>query len=144
MKNIKKAYIIVGVVIVGIAGVFAATISKSNKVQEAAKTERTTTEEAEPVIIDGKKIAINSIGFGDSIEDYELSDLQKEAELIIYGETVDYKCYLSDPGFIRTVEQIEVKECISGQASPGDIIEVRRAGGYVLVKDYLDSFKEED
>lgn len=84
------------------------------------------------------------IGFGDNIKDYELSELQNEAELIIYGETVDYKCYMFDPGFIRTIEQIKIKECISGGIEIGEIVEVRRTGGYVLARDYLESFRAED
>ena len=71
-------------------------------------------------------------------------DVSKEADLIIRGETIDYKGYMEDPRNIWTTEKVRVLECIRGDVAVGDVIEIDKMGGYVLMSEFIEAYSELD
>ena len=133
IKN--RRYIIAGTAMLIFTGMLMFSIhkDKTEEYQEVAGDN----------YLDGN-IAIAGRGFAEEEQEFSKEVIINQAEVILRGETVAYEGYMEGSENIWTRETIRVIECSRGNVKQGDIIKIEKAGGAVLMSDYISAYSDAD
>lgn len=93
--------------------------------------------------IDKGKVIVGGQGVTDYDSSPPVTIDEHEPELILYGETVDYKGEMYGEGVIITREIIKPLEILKGTVDTGEV-EVVKDGGYAIAQEFIDSYESEE
>lgn len=92
---------------------------------------------------DKEDVAVSANGVSDNVSSYGSIDaLMADADAVVYGEAYTY-CYMVENGTVYTIVTVRVLDSLYGDLQEGDEFTVFRSGGYVRLKDYLQSYEEQ-
>ena len=71
-------------------------------------------------------------------------DLSENSEAVIYGEVLSVKYIVGENGLCRTNLEVKVLQSLKGDFHTGDTVKVAKDQGITSIKDYIDSFADEE
>ena len=73
-----------------------------------------------------------------------ITDLSENSEAVIYGEVLSVKYIVGENGLCRTNLEVKVLQSLKGDFHTGDTVKVAKDQGITSIKDYIDSFADEE
>ena len=73
-----------------------------------------------------------------------INDLSENSEAVIYGEVLSVKYIVGENGLCRTNLEVKVLQSLKGDFHTGDTVKVAKDQGITSIKDYIDSFADEE